>query len=255
MIPKIIHQTYPRTRVPPVIARNIEHLRAMNAGWRYRFYDDDAIAAFIGRHYDKRVNAAYHSIAPHYGAARADLFRYLLLYAVGGVYLDIKSSTSKPLDGVLHGDDSYVLAQWPNGPGAKYPELGCYPELAVKRGEFQQWHVIAEPGHPFLKAVIDAVLRNIAAYDPERDGVGKMGVLRLTGPIAYTRAIVPQLCEAPHRLVHSHRNLGLVYSVLLGKGTGAHEKLFASHYSQRTDPVVVPASAHLPAGAQEDIAP
>ena len=48
------------------------------------------------------------------------------------------------------------------------------------------------PGHPFLKAVIEMVLRNTRTYTP-LDGFAKFAILRVTGPITYTLAIVPLL--------------------------------------------------------------
>jgi mannosyltransferase OCH1-like enzyme len=242
MIPRILHQTFPTSVLPEVLAQGVARLKAMNAGWDYRFYDDGEALAFIERKFGKRVLAAYHSINPVYGAARADLFRYLVMYKHGGVYLDIKSSVSRPLDETLRPDDSYLLAHWPNRPGDPYPGFGRHPDLhAFPRGEFQQWHIIAEPGHPFLRAVISAVLRNIDQYDPQLHGVGKVGVLRVTGPIAYSRVIASMLRQARWRSVDTHPELGLVYSVLdsPGQTRGGHKQLFAGHYTQLSEPVVL----------------
>ncbi|HVZ44715.1 MAG TPA: glycosyltransferase [Ramlibacter sp.] len=239
MIPKIIHQTYASRRMPAVLAANVEHIRATNPGWEHRFYDDEAAAAFIARHCGQKVLAAWRSIDPAYGAARADLFRYLLMYKVGGVYLDMKSSTALPLDSVLRADDALVLAHWPNRKGERFAGWGHHPGVMLARGELQQWHVICAPGHPFLKAVVQEVLRNIASYDPARHGVGRLGVLRVTGPIAYTRAIVHCREPAPHRVIDTHEELGLVYSVVDHHGRGAHATLFERHYASQKHPIVL----------------
>src|SRR5690606_8039351 len=99
--------------LPPELNDNMAHLRALNPGWELRFYDDDAVEAFIARHYGAKVLAIYHRINPNYGAVRADLFRYLLIYREGGVYLDIKASMNSPLDEVLAKNDRYLLSFWP----------------------------------------------------------------------------------------------------------------------------------------------
>lgn len=84
----------------------------MNPGWEHRLYDDADIEAFIRESYGDEILAYYHRIDRRYGAARADLFRYLLLYRLGGVYLDIKSTTVRPLDEVLRPDEpAQPLAQ------------------------------------------------------------------------------------------------------------------------------------------------
>ena len=50
---------------------------------------------YIRREYGESILSCYLRIDPVYGAARADLFRYLLLYRTGGVYLDIKSAARR----------------------------------------------------------------------------------------------------------------------------------------------------------------
>ena len=77
-----------------------------------------------------------------------------------------------------------------------------HPQLSG-RGEYQQWHIVAEAGHPFLEAVIQRVKRNIDNYDPLQERVGKIAVLRMTGPIAYTLAIQSVQDRGAYRLAES----------------------------------------------------
>lgn len=79
-----------------------------------RFYDNIAIDAYIATNFGREVHDLYQRIHPSYGAARADLFRYLLIYNEGGYYLDIKRSMVRPLDAVLRSDDRYIVYQWDN---------------------------------------------------------------------------------------------------------------------------------------------
>lgn len=242
-IPRIIHQTYHSREFPAAIEASVKALRERNPGWEYRFYDDADIERFIRAEYEPEVYAAYSRINPAYGAARADLFRYLLIYRLGGVYLDIKSSATAPLDDIISPLDRHVLAYWPNGPGEPFAGWGMHAALAdFHRGEFQNWHLISTPRHPFLHAIIISVLANIRQYDPERSGVGQLGVLATTGPIAYTLAIRPILSSTPHRLAGSHLDMGLVYNCLGEQGVDAHHSLFKTHYSRLREPVILPAS-------------
>ena len=211
------------------------NIKAINPTWRHVYYDDNDVEDFINDNYDKTILQYYYRIDRLYGAARADLFRYLLLYKVGGVYLDIKSTTLRPLDEVLHCDDRYVLSHWNNLSGER-AGWGIHPELSwLARGEFQQWHIISAPGHPFLKAVIEHVLRNIDAYRPWREHLGQYATVRVTGPMAYTKAISPILGLHPHRIVHDERSLGLEYSVV---GGSVHSRLFPSHYVTLEHPMI-----------------
>ncbi|MFO1239232.1 MAG: glycosyltransferase [Sphingomonadaceae bacterium] len=228
-IPKIIHQTYPTRALPKPLEDNVADLVAANPGWVHRLHDDTAIEQFIEENYPAEILTAYLRIKPEYGAARADLFRYLAVYALGGVYLDIKSRFTCPIDEVVHGDEGIILSQWRNSFGDPHQGFGLHPELGhVPGGEFQQWHIIAAAGHPFLRAVIVHVLANIDQYSPWSFGVGRNGVFRLTGPIAYTLAIHPLMGSAPAKIVASEADLSLEYSIA---GSYVHQEAFKRHYS------------------------
>ena len=123
--------------------------------------------------------------------------------------------------------------------GEAHEGWGICPELGYRYpGELQQWHIIAVAGHPYLRAVIEAVLTRIRHYSTLRDGVGKLAVVRVTGPIAYTQAIEPLMCSRRHRIVSASRDLGLKYSF---DSTGVeHVRHFATHYSRSTDRMVRP---------------
>ena len=159
------------------------------------------------------------------------------MYKVGGVYLDIKSTTTRPLDEVLKPDDAFLLAHWSDRRDPTHRGWGQnHHDLAgVAKGEYQQWHIIAAPGHPFLKSVIERVLRNIEIYNPALHGTGKYGVLRVTGPIAFTLAIHGSRALHRHRLVDSEEDLGLRYSIFSGEN---HMRLFNGHYSEQVAPLV-----------------
>ena len=238
-IPRLIHQTYFTARLPDKLCDNVHHLRALNPSWEYLFWDDMSIASFIGQHYGHKMLVIFNSINPDYGAARADLFRYLVLYRLGGVYLDIKSAADVPLDQVIRPDDSFILSQWRNGVGEPYEGWGLHLDLRdIPRGEYQQWHIIASPGHPLLRAVIERVTSNLQSYRYDKSGFGRLGVLRLTGPIAYTKAIHPLLCSYPHRIVEDQSELGFRYSIFENDGRQYHHKVLKNHYAAMITPIV-----------------
>jgi hypothetical protein len=235
VIPRIIHQTFPGDVLPDQFRANVEQIRDRNPGWEYRLYGDADVEAFIERRCDPAMLALYRSISPLYGAARADLFRYLVVYHEGGVYLDIKSAADRPFDEVLTPTDAFIVAQWDNDAGQLHEGWGMHRDLhAVPGGEFEQWFIAAAPHHPFLAAVIERVAHRLRTYHPLRDGVG-LAVVRLTGPIPYTLAIAPLLDSVPHRRVRDHRALGLRYSGMAGR---THRAVFRTHYSQLLIPIV-----------------
>ncbi|NEX23531.1 hypothetical protein G3480_25165 [Thiorhodococcus mannitoliphagus] len=235
-ISRIIHQTYWTNGVPDILKDNVERLKTLNPSWVYRYWNDKEIVCFINEVFGWDVLRRYLSINAQYGAARADLFRYLCIFYYGGVYLDIKSTVRFPLDEIIKDDDEYILSYWNNEPGDRYAGFGLHPELDFSpHGELQQWHVIAAPRHPLLRQVIEGVLDNIACYRFDANGRGKPGVLRTTGPIAYTRAIYPHISEHNCRFI-SAESSGIEYRVI----DDHHSYLGGRwHYSEQTAPIVM----------------
>ncbi len=236
-IPRVIHQTFMRKELPSELQKNVDNIKRLNPGWTHIIYDDDDITAFIGKNYGPHILRCFERINPRYGVARADLFRYLLMYKCGGVYLDIKSTCTCPLEQVVQPDDRYILSHWRNKPGEQHEGFGTSKEVVnVVGGEYQQWHIVAAPGHPFLRAVIETVLQNIDQYRPWLHGTGAIGVLRLTGPLAYTTAIQPLVPVVPHRQVANETVVGLKYSVY---SHTAHRAVYKINYSRLTESIVL----------------
>jgi len=237
-IPKIIHQTYIRNNhLPKEIKNNIDNLKRLNPGWSYRLYDDNEVEAYIKKYFPELLKY-YLAINKNYGAARADFFRYLVMYRDGGVYIDIKSTFTKPFSEVLKDDDEYIISHW------NYGTWGMHEEVDLPLGEYQQCYIIAAPGHPFLKAVIDKVVDNITNYS---DGglptssnrkIGKYGTLNTTGPFAYTHAISRIIDKYKHRMVDSVKDLGFKYTVFSVRNTGRHYRMFKKHYTNLLEPIV-----------------
>jgi hypothetical protein len=214
VIPKVIHQTFRSwDQMPEALVANVEKIRRDHPAWEYRFYSDADCLDFIASEYSSEVLRLYQSIRPVYGAARADLFRYLLMLKVGGVYLDIKSTADRPLSELIRDDDRMVLAQW-TAFGTPHEGWGRHRELAeTAGGEFVQWMIIAAPQHPFLAAVVATVVERLRAYQPFEHFDSAVAVIRTTGPIAYTQAIVATGMHAPHRFLTPEEAVGLRYTI------------------------------------------
>lgn len=241
-IPKIIHQTFKTKDLPEDLLEARLHIQKLNPEWEMKLYDDKDIEQYVRTYYGEKVWDYFLRISPEYGAARADLFRYLVMYREGGVYLDIKSSLTRPLDEVILPTDRILLAHWDNEEGEFHHRWGLYKELrSIPKGEILQWFIIATAGHPFLRQVILSVLYNIDHYNPFMTGVGLYGVLRTTGPIAYTLSISELLPQNPtlYRLSSNYKEWGLVYTIYEGKEKwDQHKKILGNNYNVKTAPVI-----------------
>lgn len=176
--------------LPIEIQHNIKKIKQNNPEYKYYYYNNDDIIDFIKGNYDNEVLRLYNCINDCYGAAKSDFFRYLWIYRMGGVYLDIKSGLTKKLSNIIKPFDEIILSSWLNKQIIKYNFNKGYgePHLNTGFGEFLQWNIISRKGHPFLKAVIDQVKLNIKLNNKKY--IGKKLILHTTGPIVYTTEIL-----------------------------------------------------------------
>lgn len=235
MIPKIMHQAFLSGDPPAPLRANVEAHIARNPGWIHMLWDERKAETFLQVNYGEEILRIYRMIDATYPAARVDLLCNLIVQHFGGVYFDIKSVFTRPLNEVLKADDRYLLAQWKNGPGEQREGWGLHRDLAhIPGGEYMKHFIVAEPNHPYSRAVVSKIMKNIADYRPWH-AVGRTGTLRTTGPIAYTLGIQSAKSDALHRVV-TEKEVGIEYSI--GGGYNHQASLKKAHYSTMTKPIV-----------------
>ena len=193
-IPKIIHQTFKSSKLPFLTRWHISRFRKKNPAYAYEFYDDARINVFLQKEFGSEVFELYSRL--NIGAAKADFFRYAVLYKKGGIYVDIDSGINISLDDFIRADDVAIITREGD------------PSL------YAQWALIYSPGHPFLEKTIGMVLDNIRQNKYPHD------VHRMTGPTVYTLAIDECLKndpQIPHRVLGTDYNGYLKVKYKLGK--------------------------------------
>lgn len=225
-IPKQIWRIFltqkPGTPLPEIAKETEAKLRSLNPDYALTIVDNAWAEQFIRQQYGEVVWSYYQRIDASYGAARADFLRYLILYRLGGVYVDLKVSYTKPFSEHIFPGDRLLLSYWDNLPGESHEGWGHVEGLeAFERGEYIMSSIHVAAGHPLLRAVILRVMRNIDTYDPHLHNTGCSGTLWLTGPVAYTLVIEElkergELNEArgDFREVNFVEDLGMVYPLM-----------------------------------------
>ena len=138
-------------------------MKRQNKDYRYEFYDDARIDRFLKEEYPQEVFNAYSKLA--IGAAKADFFRYAVLYKYGGVYVDIDGAIIRPLSDIIQDDDVAVLSR------------------EIHSGLFVQWALIYDKGHPFMLRTLNRCIENINKNKSPNN------VLYMTGPNVYSEVI------------------------------------------------------------------
>lgn len=165
MIEKNIFQTFFTKKLPDSINQVISITKARNPEYTYHFYDDNDIHDFIKTEYDVDIQKAYESL--QIGAAKADFWRYLVLYKHGGVYLDIDSTIDAPIDIIINSSDKALFTRERNPVS------------------FAQFCLFICKGHPVLLKTIQAVVKNI------HENI-KAELDYITGPIVLSKIIEQQ---------------------------------------------------------------
>lgn len=243
-IPKDIYQIFIGADIYHTSSRlveNIEFIKQTNAEYTHRLFDDRMIREFILEHYGVGIWRYYAMISPSYRAARADFFRYLLIYRLGGVYMDIKASFYSPLRDNLLATDKYILYHWDNDPEhGRYPWVGHFADLPRDKfpyGEFPQGFIISVAGHPFLRATILQTMKLLDAYTPFRNPTGLKGVLQTTGPIMYSK-VIGEMLESIEPSLYRHircaEDIGLRVSIFDNESRVAHRKVYSTYHDKVT---------------------
>jgi mannosyltransferase OCH1-like enzyme len=141
IIPLNIFQTWcTKDILSPSMFKCINNIKNNNPRFNYQLFDDNDCRQFIEKNYNSNVLNAYDSLIP--GAYKADLWRYCILYKLGGIYLDIKYQPIQNFKFInLTEKEHFVL----DADG-----YGIYNAL-----------IVAKPGNEKLRRSIDKVVENV----------------------------------------------------------------------------------------------
>lgn len=198
-IPKTIWQTWKTSRdhesFKPKFYKFTQQWMDKNPGASYNLIPDAAAGDLINHLYQSipKVLHAY-DILPK-SILKADFFRYLILFARGGVYSDIDTVSLKPLE--EWPSFNTTIYDEPNHAGLIIgieadPDRPDWNTYYAKRVQFCQWTIQSKKGHPALGELIAKITE--ITLQKEQDGtlkkvVGKDAgddIMSWTGPGIYT---------------------------------------------------------------------
>ncbi|KAI9172354.1 Acyl-CoA ligase SID4 [Paramyrothecium foliicola] len=122
---------------------------------------------------------------------KADFFRYLILFARGGIYSDIDTYAIKSALEWIPEDIPRETVGLVIGIEAD-PDRPDWAEWYSRRIQFCQWTIQSKPGHPVLRDVITRITNETLSL--KRAGkvshISDKGVVDLTGPAVWTDTIM-----------------------------------------------------------------
>jgi glycosyltransferase involved in cell wall biosynthesis len=139
MIPRIIHQLWDNKKRPiPVFFRNLaETWKANHPDWVYEFWDQERMNRLVNEHFSDLAEMYFNY---PYDAQRWNVIRYLILYKMGGLYVDFDYECIETFDSYLEGKTCFFSLE---------------PEDHLKKANISNALMGAIPEHPFIKEIIE----------------------------------------------------------------------------------------------------
>lgn len=172
MIPKIIHQIWEGKSEPlPAYFKDFAQTWKDNhPDWVYEFWDEKRMNDFISDFYPDFGDIYYRY---PYSVQRWDVIRYLILFRLGGLYVDFDYESLESVNEILKDGTCFFAAE---------PE-----EHAIhfkKDIYFNNAFMACIPQHPFFKEIIEH-LKQLSVTSSTNDKM--MDVLNTTGPLMLTQ--------------------------------------------------------------------
>ncbi|KEY73137.1 hypothetical protein S7711_04886 [Stachybotrys chartarum IBT 7711] len=135
------------------------------------------------------VLEAYHALP--LPVLKADFFRYLILFARGGIYSDIDTIALRSALEWLPAEVPRETVGLVIGIEAD-PDRPDWAEWYSRRIQFCQWTIQSKPGHPVLRDVISRITNATLTLQKEGklSGFASNSVVDLTGPAVWTDTVM-----------------------------------------------------------------
>ena len=186
-IPKIIHQIYEDPKGPSFAMCEIsKSWKELNSDWEYKFWNKEDIDSFMKENYPELISV-YNSFS--YDVQRWDAIRYLILYKIGGLYVDMDYECIENISPILY-EVECALGMEPKG----HSLIRHMPYIIGNA------FMASIPGHPFFEELIHAVFYEKDDSYLSTDKSGKI-VLDTTGPYMITRVYNKSECQKQITLI------------------------------------------------------
>ena len=219
-IPKIIHQIYEDPMGPSeILLEFAKTWKENHPTWEYRFWDKEAIEDFLKNSFPDFIPIYQ---AYPYSVQRWDAIRYLILYKIGGLYVDFDYECVESIDSLLVGS-SCCLGMEPYGNAIMYRK-----DLIIGNAL-----MASVPNHNFFKNVIEYMIQNEIQLSHKA-----LQVMETTGPFMITRVYEnyknkEEVTLLPASLI-APLTMGEVRKIINGNETDEIvekvEKAYALHY-------------------------
>ena len=220
-------QTWKTDHFDDATFNRLKVFREQNLDFNFEFYDDLRMNNYM------KTNWGSHPIFEIYdkvrfGAAKADIWRYCVLFEYGGVYLDIDavlnfklSSIPVDINELISFEANSILENisfdFPDDYWFLQNESAIRNKLKHPENLVLNWGLIFRKNHEILKNCIDLICENADLYKGKKYQNMLNAVIHFSGPYVLTRAVWKYLIDHNchvHQLGIDFDGLGLYKSVI-----------------------------------------
>jgi len=181
---------------------------ARNPNFRYEVLTDDNSIQYVEWHYGPSgfnrpdIISLYREL--NITIIKADLLRYLVMYAEGGVYADIDVECLRPVDRFIPERYNEQDVDMIIGVEIDEPAFADHPVLGSKCKSFCQWTFSAKPRLPVMMRLIENIQEWLHELSHEKSvPISQLQldfneVISGTGPSAFTKAVLEQMSAQNH---------------------------------------------------------
>ena len=198
-IPRNFFQTYKSSLFDIKHSTQMKEFRVKHPTFNFYFYNDDDMDQFMNQFW--RNHPIYNIYkGTKFGASKADIWRYCILFTLGGIYLDIDSQILFDMESIdenwneLISFEENVMAgfSWHyDWPCREFFQKHNFVEnsLVCPNNIVLQWLMIFRPSHPILLRTINLIVENSQYYlNKEFDNV-LHAVVSYSGPVIFSQAV------------------------------------------------------------------
>lgn len=186
----------------------------LNKDWRYEVLTDDNAMQYVEYHFGPEgfnrqdIVDFYRDVKAQ--IVKADLLRYMIMYAEGGVYADIDVEALKPMSKFIppahHVQDIDMVV----GVEIDEPDWKEHPILGPKSRSFCQWTFMCKPQTPVMMRLIEHIMTWLTEVAKEQEKpiseveLNFDQIISGTGPSAFTEAIMAEMNILADKNGHAH---------------------------------------------------
>ncbi|KAF3314833.1 membrane-bound alpha-1,6- mannosyltransferase Initiation-specific [Orbilia oligospora] len=221
--PRHIYQTWKTEKLPEANYDRQKSWFNNNPSYEYTLFTDITALQYVTKNFnttDPYIVHLYKNFPQRILAA--DLLRYLIAYTSGGLYVDLDTICTAPVDQWMPRSIGYqqnikmedinlvVGLELDALNTTKYPDKWIAKNKFSKRIQFLQWSIYAKPGHEVLRRMISSIQetahKDVSDIVWRRKDVSSLRynqikILDTTGPFRWTKIIMEYINQIEGREV------------------------------------------------------